>query len=93
MGFNLDDSKGARDKRDGDDPNVEFCTNGNWVQQNYPNELVGGTYRVSGNRLVMEDEDGSTYVDGTMSFRGGILQADGIDYTWRYKYLGKSDCK
>src|ERR1041385_4461805 len=44
--------RGQGIKEMGTTPNVEFCTNGNWVQQNYPNDLVGGTYRVSGNRLV-----------------------------------------
>jgi hypothetical protein len=69
-----------------------FCRSGRWeLQSNTP---FGGRYQVSGDRIVMKLDDGSTYADCRLSKRHGseIYLKCGNDEL-HLRYHGKVDCK
>jgi hypothetical protein len=71
---------------------LAFCRSGRWeLQSNTP---VGGRYQISGSRIVMTLDDGSTFADCRLSKREGdeIYLNCGSD-SLHLKYHRRVDCK
>lgn len=69
-----------------------FCPSGRWELQS--SAAFGGRYRITGNRLVMNLDDGSLYADCSLSSRKGdeiYLKCGNDDLHLRYH--GKVNCK
>ncbi len=69
-----------------------FCPSGRWELQS--SAAFGGRYQISGKRVVMKLDDGSTYADCTLAKRDGneIYLSCGSD-NLHLRYHGKNNCK
>jgi len=69
-----------------------FCPSGRWELQS--SAAFGGRYQVSGKRVLMKLDDGSTYADCTLAKREGddIYLSCGSD-SLHLRYHGKNNCK
>jgi hypothetical protein len=70
-----------------------FCSSGRW--ELHDGYTYGGRYRISGSRIVMTSDDGSTYADCRLSSQEGdelYLQCGG-GQSLHLKYHGKVNCK
>jgi hypothetical protein len=90
--------KGEQEYQAGTYPNLQFCRDGSWAIHSYGGsdqyELQGGKYQIRGNRVIMNNEDGSSFGDFHLTSRTEeelVLEStDG--YVLRLKYLGPVKC-
>ena len=68
---------------------VEFLKNGKWGILHYGGRREAGTYKVTGSRLIMKTEDGSTYQNAKMTWKAkeGILELNSGKYLMRLRKI------
>lgn len=69
-------------------PDVEFCRSGEWGILHYGGRREAGSYKVTGNRLVMRYEGGELYGNYRIARQGNIMELDDGEYVLRLRYVG-----
>jgi hypothetical protein len=85
--------KGQTPKDSSAPPDVEFCKNGEWGILHYGGRTrEAGTYKLTGARLVMKDEDGALYGDYKITREGNLMILDDGEYVLRLRYVSAAGC-
>jgi hypothetical protein len=76
--------------RDAENPaDVQFLKSGEWSVLHYGGFLQCGKYSVAGDKLTMNSEDGSVYMDGKMNYKAAeqILEINDGTYLMRLRRM------
>ena len=81
-------TSGGEPIKDAENPaDVQFLKSGEWSVLHYGGFLQGGKYSVAGDKLTMNSEDGSVYMDGKMNYKAAeqVLEINDGTYLMRLR--------